>query len=232
MRDTPYSLSDRIRFLGTIPLFSGIREDVLERLAESTPVRKMDKGELLFYQMDPSDAVYVVRSGCISLFLATPDGREMVINEMRPGDCFGELGLVTGLPRSTGAMARENSLILRIPKEQFMEGLEAEPKLMRRVLRMTAQRLRVSTERESALAFLDSDARIARVLLLLQRQTEGRGMVRITQEELAQFAGLIRQTVAKTLGKWRAEGWIETGRGKILLKNIRALEELAEEFEI
>jgi CRP/FNR family cyclic AMP-dependent transcriptional regulator len=232
MPDARYSLADRIRFLGSIPLFAGIREDVLKELAQSAPLRKLDKGELLFYQTDPSDAVYIVRSGCISLFLATPDGREMVINEMRAGDCFGELGLVTGLPRSTGAMAREHSLILRIPKDTFMESLDAEPKLMRRVLRMTAKRLRVSSERESALAFLDSDARIARVLLLLHRQTEGKGVVRITQEELAQFAGLIRQTVAKTLSKWRSEGWIETGRGKILLRNIRALEELTEEFEI
>jgi CRP/FNR family cyclic AMP-dependent transcriptional regulator len=232
MPDARYSLSERIRFLASIPLFSGIREDVLESLARSAPVKKMDKGELLFYQTDPSDSVYIVRSGCISLFLATPDGRELVINEMRAGDCFGELGLVTGLPRSTGAMTRELSLVLRIPKEAFMQALETEPRLMRRVLRMTAQRLRVSSERESALAFLDSDARIARVLLLLHRQTEGRGVVRITQEELAQFAGLIRQTVAKTLGKWRSDGWIETGRGKIHLKDIRALESLTEEFEI
>jgi CRP/FNR family cyclic AMP-dependent transcriptional regulator len=204
MPDVRYSLPERIRFLGSIPLFSGIREDVLKELAQSAPLRKLDKGELLFYQTDPSDAVYIVRSGCISLFLATPDGREMVINEMRPGDCFGELGLVTGLPRSTGAMAREPSLILRIPKEEFKE----------------------------ALAFLDADARIARILLLLHRQTEGKGVVRITQEELAQFAGLIRQTVAKTLSKWRANGWIETGRGRIRLINISALEELTEEFEI
>jgi CRP/FNR family cyclic AMP-dependent transcriptional regulator len=232
MPDTRYSLPERIRFLGSIPLFSGIREDVLTEFARSAPLRKLDKGELLFYQTDPSDAVYIVRSGCISLFLATPDGREMVINEMHPGDCFGELGLVTGLPRSTGAMTREPSLILRIPKDTFMEGLDAEPELMRRVLRMTAQRLRASSERESALAFLDADARIARILLLLYRQTEGRGVVRITQEELAQFAGLIRQTVSKTLSKWRSEGWIDTGRGKIHLKDIRALEELTEEFEI
>jgi CRP-like cAMP-binding protein len=213
-------------------LFSDIQEDVLQDLAYCSPVRKLNKGELLFHQTDPSDAVFIVCSGCISLFLATPDGRELVINEMRPGDCFGELGLVTGLPRSTGAMAREPSVILKIPKDCYMRALEADKKLMRRVLDMTARRLRVSSERESALAFLDSEARIARILLLLHRQTEGRGVVRITQEELAQFAGLIRQTVAKTLGKWREEGWIETGRGKIHLHNLSALEQLTEEFEI
>jgi CRP/FNR family cyclic AMP-dependent transcriptional regulator len=232
MGDSPFSLLDRMDFLRSIPLFSGLREEVLEGLAQSAPPRKLSKGELLFYQTDPSNAVYIVRSGCISLFLATPDGREMVINEMRPGDCFGEVGLVTGLPRSTGAMARAASVILRIPKGPFMQALEADQKLMKRVLEMTAKRLRISSERESALAFLDSDARIARVLLLLHRQTEGRGVVRITQEELAQFAGLIRQTVAKTLSKWRAEGWIETGRGKIHLHNLPALKQLTEEFEI
>jgi CRP/FNR family transcriptional regulator len=230
MGDSPFSLQDRASFLLSIPLFSDVQEDVLEDLARSAPVRELNKGELLFYQTDPSDAVYIVHSGCISLFLATPDGRELVINEMRPGDCFGELGLVTGLPRSTGAMAREPSVIFKIPQDCYMQALEADKKLMKRVLEMTARRLRVSSERESALAFLDSDARIARVLLLLHRQTEGRGVVRITQEELAQFAGLIRQTVAKTLSKWRAQGWIETGRGKIHLHNVPALQALTEEF--
>lgn len=232
MGNTLLSLEARSEFLRSIPLFSGIRQDALDLLAQSAPIRRMGKGELLFHQTDPSDAVFIVQSGCISLFLATPDGRELVINEMRPGDCFGEIGLVTGLPRSTGAMARETSVLLRIAKEPFMQALEADKGLMKRVLEMTAKRLRISSERESALAFLDSDSRIARVLLILYRQTEGRGVVRITQEELAQFAGLIRQTVAKTLSKWRAKGWIETGRGKIHLQNIPALKELTEEFDV
>ncbi|HEX9018772.1 MAG TPA: helix-turn-helix domain-containing protein, partial [Anaerolineaceae bacterium] len=52
---------------------------------------------------------------------------------------------------------------------------------------------------------------------------EERGYITISQEELAQRSGLIRQTVAKTLGQWRRKGWLLTGRGHIVLLNQNAL---------
>ena len=64
----------------------------------------VEKVRCLFTQNDPADTMYLVYQGYISLFLATVDGRELVINEMHPGDCFGELALFTDQPRSTGAM--------------------------------------------------------------------------------------------------------------------------------
>lgn len=100
---------------------------------------------------------------------------------------------------------------------------------MRRLLETTARRLRTSSERESALAFLDAPARLARVLLDLDLQATDDGFITIGQEELAQHVGLARQTAAKTLGQWRRAGWLVTGRGKIVPLNRAALRRLAEE---
>ncbi len=194
-------------------------------------MRQLQRGEILFSQMDPAEAVYIVHSGCIALFLATPDGRELVINEMHPFDCFGELSLITGRPRSTAAMARVPSVIISIPSDCFMEVLRRDAELMQRVLELTAQRLRVSSERESALAFLDSKARVSRVLLLLDHQAGAEGEIKITQEELAQHVGLARQTVTKILGEWRTAGWIETSRGEVVVLDREALQNQAEKWE-
>jgi CRP/FNR family cyclic AMP-dependent transcriptional regulator len=207
--------SDLYEYLGSVPLLEGINQDVLRALARSARVRRLSKGELLFSQMDPADAVYIVRRGGIAIFLATPDGRELVINEMLPGDCFGELSLLTDQSRSTGAEAREPSEVIWISHQDFMRALQGEPELMRRVLETTADRLRNSSERESALAFLDSSARLARVLLQLEAQEGGEGTAHVTHEELALFVGLARQTVSEKLGRWRHQGWVRTGRGKI-----------------
>ena len=231
MSDKNLSHADLNQHLHTIPLFSGIQEDVLETLVKACRMRQLQKGELLFNQMDPAEAVYIVHSGCIVLFLATPDGRELVINEMHPCDCFGELALITGRPRSTGAMARVPSVIISIPSDCFMEVLKRDTELMQRVLELTAQRLRVSSERESALAFLDSKARISRVLLLLDRQASEKGEIEITQEELAQHVGLARQTVTKILGQWQTIGWVKTSRGKVVLLDREALQNQAEKWE-
>jgi CRP/FNR family transcriptional regulator len=108
----------------------------------------------------------------------------------------------------------------------FLNVVEHEPRLALKMLEMTANRLQVSGKRERALAFLDAQARLAGLLLELEEQEQEKGYVTVSQEELAQHTGLIRQTVAKALGKWRRAGWLITGRGRILILNREALAEL------
>ncbi len=224
-------MAETIHTLRDAPIFEGVSDRILSDITVSSRIRALEKGEILFSQTDPADTVYIVQSGCIAIFLATLEGRELVINEMHRGDCFGELSLITDQPRSTGALARESSEVISIPRDVFLKGLEAEPELMRRVLETTALRLRVSSERESALAFLDSSARIAKVLLQLDQQADNDGVIKVTQEDLAQYVGLARQTVAQALGQWRRVGWVETGRVRIEIKNREALERLAVAIE-
>ena len=224
-------MAETMHALRDAPIFEGVSDRILSDFTISSRIRALEKGEILFSQTDPADTVYIVRTGCIAIFLATLEGRELVINEMHRGDCFGELSLITDQPRSTGALARESSEVISIPRDVFLKGLEAEPELMRRVLETTALRLRVSSERESALAFLDSSARIAKVLLQLDQQADDEGVISVTQEDLAQYVGLARQTVAQTLGEWRRVGWVETGRVRIVVKDREALERLASAIE-
>ncbi len=218
--------------LKSASLFDDVDPLVLSSLADRSTIKEIDKGELLFYQDDLADAVYVVHSGCLSIFLGMADGRELVINVMHPGDVFGEIALFTDQSRSAGAIGREDAQVVAIPKQAFMDIVEGESDLLRRVLEMTAQRLRMSSERESALAFLDASARIARVLLSLEEQAQEQGTIEITQEDLAQHVGLTRQTVASTLSRWRRDGWVDTSRGAIKIQNRGVMEHFAYKTEV
>jgi CRP/FNR family transcriptional regulator, cyclic AMP receptor protein len=232
MRSLADPVSEPGTFLRSIPLFSSLSEASLLALARAGKFMQMEKGQFVFFQSDPSEKVYIVRLGLISIVLESPDGREMVINEMRPADFFGEVGVLTSQPRSTSAIARTESELLVLPRQAFLGVLEAEPALARRILELTANRLRGSSERESALAFLDAQARLARLLLQLEQQAPEKGYVTISQEELAQRTGQTRQTVAKALGRWRRAGWLITGRGHIMLLNREALVKLEQEWLI
>jgi CRP-like cAMP-binding protein len=203
----------------------------LTRLETASRLRRLACGQMLFNQGDAADAFFLVCSGSIDLGLDSANGRELVINEMRPGDGFGELGLITGQQRSTSAVGRQESVVLVIPRREFLAVLADEPALARSLLRTTADRLGTSSERESALAFLNAPSRLARVLLQLDRKASAVGYVTISQEELGRRVGLARQTVAELLGKWRRSGWILTGRGRIVVLNRVALRRLAEEEE-
>lgn len=221
--------SETFGFLKKIPLLTNVSEASLLALSRAGKPMQVNKGQFIFLQSDTSDKTYLVRSGLISIILESSDGREMVINEMHPGDFFGEVGVITRQPRSTSAVARMESELLVFTSLAFLNLLDNEPFLARRMLEMTANRLRGSSERESALAFLDAQARLARLLLQLEQQNFEKGYITISQEELAQRTGQTRQTVAKALGGWRRAGWLITGRGRIMLLKHEAFSQLERE---
>lgn len=214
-------------FLAGIPLFACLEERKLNEIVRAGRRRQMPKGSILFFQDDPEDGLYVLRSGSVAIYVSSSDGRELVLGEMRPGDYFGELALITGRPRSTTAVALLKSEVLIIPGNLVRELLDSQPEMIRRLLDVTARRLYASTRRESALAFLDAPARLARILLQLAQLSDAPGgYITISQLDLARRAGLTRQTVAKILGRWRRSGWLLTGRGRVVLLDKAALQQV------
>jgi CRP/FNR family cyclic AMP-dependent transcriptional regulator len=232
MRTPADPLIETRSFLGKVPIFSDLSEASLLVLAQASRSMHVEKGQFIFLQDDPSEKAYMVRSGLISIILESLDGRKLVINEMRSGDFFGEVGLLTRQTRSSSAIARTDGELLVLSRQAFITVLDTEPVLVRRLLELTAIRLRESSERESALAFLDAQGRLARLLLHLGEQELEKGYITISQEELAERTGQTRQTVAKALGRWRRSGWLITGRGRIMLLKHAALADLELEGSI
>jgi CRP-like cAMP-binding protein len=209
--------------LAQLPLFQGVEPAVLTALERASLHKRIAKGAYLFFRGDPAEHFYLLLAGRIIIGLTSIDGRELIINVMQPGDFFGELGLLTGQPRSANALAGAASELVAVPRRAFLEVLESEPAVARRLLEVTAERLGRTSDFENSLAFLDAQARLARLLLDLDNENEALGYITISQEELARRSGLIRQTVAKALGQWRRNGWLLTGRGHIVLLNHNAL---------
>lgn len=212
------------------PPWAGLNDAASNLLARASSLVCVPAGAAIFMQGDAPDAVYLVRSGAVAIVLHSVDGRQLVINEARPGDCFGELSALTGQPRSASAEARADSVLLRIRDAALRDALVADPELARRLLVLTATRLQASGEREGILAFMDAEARVARLLLHLDRLYERVGYITISQAELGQWAGLSRQTVAQILSRWRRRGWLTTGRGRIVLFDYVRLGQVGQQF--
>jgi len=208
-----------LQFLSSQPLFEGMNPSSLVALAKASRLKVVPKGSFLFFQADRAEAVYMVWRGVIAIRLENPEGRELVINEMSVGDCFGELAILTDEPRSASAEAVVDCEVLLMPSPAFREALEREPSLAARLLEITARRLQNSSKREEALAFHDAQQRLAQQLLHLDQQAWEVGYITLSQDELAIRVGLTRQTVAAILGRWRRNGWLLTGRGHIVLLN-------------
>lgn len=222
---------EKLKILHATSLFDCLKEDSFIALANAGRIKKIEKDAYLFFQDDPANSIFILTSGEIAILLTSSDGREIILNEVTPGNCFGEVSILANTVRTATALARDDSEVLEIAAGAFFAILDVEPALTRRMLEIANQRLVGAHYRENALAFLDARARIARVMLEMDeadRLGADKGYITLSQEELAQRTGLARQTVARELGHWRRQGWLLTGRGQIMLLNRAALQSICE----
>lgn len=209
------------------PLFRGLSPPALERIAELAVRRGYQSDEVVFSQGDPGDALYGVVTGRIRISAGAPDGREIFLNIMEPGDTFGEIALLDGGTRTASAVATIASELVSIRREHFLGVLEREPRVALELLRLCGERLRWTSGQVEDAALLDAPARLAKRLLSLGElhgQKAGNGVtLRISQEELANFLGISRQVVNQYLQGWKGRGWVDLGRGSVTVLNEAAL---------
>ena len=209
-------------------LFRGLPEAAVLRLAALATRRSYDKGEIVFAQGEQGDALYGVASGRVRISATGTGGQEVFLNIMEPGDTFGEIAVMDGLPRTAGATALDQATLIVIKRQDFLRLLEHEPQLAIHLLKLLCERLRWTSELVEESAFLTGPARLAKRLLILAslhgRAVEvGKLELRISQAELARFLGISRQIVNQHLSDWRKHAWVELGRSRIVIRNAEAL---------
>lgn len=123
-------------------LFAGLPEPSRAQLARATVQRTFDFGELLFRKGDPGDALHIIVSGQIKVFIEADQEDEIVIAILGPGEFVGELSLLDGRPRSASVEALETVQTLVVPRNEFLTALRANPTVMETVVMALATRLR------------------------------------------------------------------------------------------
>jgi CRP-like cAMP-binding protein len=151
---------------------------------------------------------------------------------MRDGDVFGEIALLDSKERTADATAATDCELLIVPRRSLFSLLERRPDLCIDLLIVLCERLRRTNEQVEDLAFLDLEARIAKVLVRLAEEN-GAGQsptrpvgVKISQRALGELAGGSRESVNKHLQEWKRSGFIAIEKGSIVIHDIDALVEL------
>jgi CRP/FNR family transcriptional regulator, cyclic AMP receptor protein len=180
-------------------------------------VSKYAKGQVVFAQGDPADAVLYIREGRIKISVVSGQGKEAVVAFLKAGDFIGE-GCLTGRPRrvSTGT-ALEDSVITRVDKAAMVRMLRDEPNFSERFMaHLLARTVRVEEDLVDQL-FNSSEKRLARALLLLANfGKEGKPqpvIAKVSQETLADMIGTTRSRVSHFMNKFRELGYIDYNGG-------------------
>jgi CRP/FNR family cyclic AMP-dependent transcriptional regulator len=216
-------------------LFRGLSAATIAQIASLSVRRSYPMGAIIFSQGDPGDALYGIVTGKVRISASAPDGKEMFLNIMEPGDTFGEIALLDGYPRTAAASATAPSELLVIMRDPFLALLQREPGLSIHLLRLLCQRIRWTSGLAEDSALLALPARLARRVLSLAKLhghpvLNGVHLV-ISQEDIARFLGISRQVVNQYLQTWKANGWVELGRAKMTILDEQALQRPSESSE-
>ena len=133
---------DSIQLLRSIPLFDGLEIDDLESLAESLVARSLRAGTSIFAQGDRGDAMYIVASGDVNIFLPGQASRRVSLKDLGRGEYFGELALFDEKPRSASAVATTDCTLLELKHSTLEEYLHHRPRAAMAILRTISGRLR------------------------------------------------------------------------------------------
>jgi CRP-like cAMP-binding protein len=202
-------MSEHVEHLSRTPFFADASAEMLERVATAGHERDLIRGDVLFNEGDPADALYLVVQGRIAIAMSSPvDRRESLVALMEPGDLFGDIGLLDDGPRSAMARALEPSVVLEVPFEPVRQLFHEEPRLLWNVIRLLATRLRVMDEVLADSVFLDVTGRTAKRLLELANGSDD-FQLPVTQEELAGMVGASRERVNKAIASFIRLGWLE-----------------------
>lgn len=218
------------RFLQQTPLFSSLHDSQLKVISQAIVTRRYGAGEIIFREGDPGQVLYLVQSGQVRIFVNGLDGSETsVILFGRPGDIFGELAVIDGLPRSATAVAMDKTVLFTIGREQFRQHMRHMPQLALNFMRELTQRVRYNTRQVDSLASLPVPQRLARKLMELaqdygQVQTNGVTInMALTQGNLASLIGATRESTNKSLRDFREQQWIQVQQGHITILDPEAL---------
>lgn len=213
--------ADALRACG---LFGQADEATLEAVSGALRVRRFRRGETVFHQGDPGDALFIVASGSVKVVLPSNETAEpAIVAILGRGEFFGELALLDGAAHSATIVAVEPTETLVLHRETFLSLIDADSALRRALLASLAAEIRRLTGHVEDLHFLDLPGRLAsRILRLAAGRPSGRdGSIRVpwpyTQSELAGMIGGSRQSVNRLLADLVGEGLVRVERDTLIV---------------
>ena len=195
--------------LGRVEPFRGLDEQARLAMVEHATRRVVDKGQMVCWQDDPGDAMFVLLEGSVKLVVCSRDGELIELHRHDAPATFGELALLDGGPRSASAEAVVRSTVLVVTRPELLALLRNNDQVAEALLRTLGAIVRRTTRQISDLAFLSLQGRVAAKLLDLTPSGQARTR-RITQVELATMVGGARQTVNQALRSLESRGYIRS----------------------
>lgn len=217
-----------------LAMFQDLADADLDAVLASASARRYAPGEIVFRQGEIADAFFVLLNGRLKVTQTTPDGQQVVVRHVNPGEIFGIARAVRRPDFPGTAEAVTESLALAWPSEQW-DALTARcPALAVNALGTVGQRLQDAHTRIRELSTEAVERRVAHALLRLVRQAGRKtdeGILidfPVSRQDIAEMTGTTLHTVSRLMAAWEARGLVASGRKRVVVRDAHALFMLAE----
>ncbi|MGH6663946.1 MAG: Crp/Fnr family transcriptional regulator [Pseudolabrys sp.] len=217
-----------------LPLFGGLKQTEIDDILREAHAVHHEKNSVVFQEGDDAVCFFVLLHGHVRAVKTTPGGQQVVVRYVSPGEVFG-VAMAIGLTRYPAtALAVDDSVVLAWPTSAWPRLVQKYPVLATNAMQTIGSRLQDAQTRVVEMSTEQVGRRIAHTLLRLVQQA-GRKVeggieidFPISRQDIAEMTGTTLFTVSRILSSWEAQGLIDGGRQRIVVREPGKLSALAE----
>jgi len=218
-----------VEFLQSVPYFYGLSVAEFDSIKEFIFEKTLQRGELVLIEEEPAEVLYFVASGAVKVFKTSAEGKEQILNIVRPGESFNDVSIFDGGPNPASAQAMGPVVLYGIRRSDLEVILRDHPQVALNVTKVLAGQARHLGSLVEDLSFRHVIGRVAKILL--EHAGDGTGRrPRLTQQEMAAMAGTVREVVGRSLKALEQEGAIRLERHRIVITDKEALKDMVDAY--
>jgi CRP-like cAMP-binding protein len=215
-------------------MFEKMPDDDVDALLSQAVSKRIGPGEAFFEQGAPATHFFFLVNGRLKVTQVTPDGQQIIVRVVHPGDLFGFARALRRSDYPGTAIGVTESLAICWPTDLWPQFIDRSPHVAVSALNTIGQRLEEAHTRIREMSTEEVERRVAHTVIRLSSQAgrAERGGIRIdfpiSRQDIAEMTGTTLHTVSRILSAWESHGIVEGGRQKLFVKDLARLQALAD----
>ena len=202
--------------------------ELLQAFGKYGELLQCKKGRSIYFQEDPADAFYMVKSGMLRSYVMASDGKEITLELLRPGKVFGSVSFFMGIERIASVVALTDAEVVVLNQESIRQCFGEHYGLATEIIRALGATTQFLVSQVENLTIISAEHRVAHTLLQLALEFKEHGEdtgynIPYTHQQIAELAGLSRVATTKELNRFAEKGWVELGYRAIRVQDEQAL---------
>lgn len=217
-----------------IDFFMALTDTELDAVLQSAQIRRLAIGDTAFRQAEVASHFFVLLHGHLKVIQITPEGEQIIVRYVVPGDAFGIACAMRRDHYPATATAVQESVALAWPSSEWGRFTASNPRFAANALQTVGQRLQDAHSRIRELTTEEVEQRVARAILRLAdesgKDTDEGILINfpITRQDIAEMTGTTLHTVSRLLSAWKERGVVSSGRKRIVVSDLDELIRLSE----